>query len=70
MITIASYLNDSIAKVKYASLECLSLLAYLDKKHLEYLHEILNNKVYEKLNDKVDNGIVYFINDNGNLELP
>ncbi|CAD8189260.1 unnamed protein product [Paramecium pentaurelia] len=70
LITIASYLNDSIAKVKYASLECLSLLAYLDKKHLEYLHEILNNKVYEKLNDKVDNGIVYFINDNGNLELP
>ncbi|CAD8114319.1 unnamed protein product [Paramecium sonneborni] len=70
LIVIASYLNDSIAKVKYAALECLSLLAYLDKKHLEYLHEVLNNQVYEKLNDKVDNGIVYFINDNGNLELP
>lgn len=59
-----------MSKVKYASLECLAVLSYCNRKHLDFLHEVLDQQIYDKLVDKVDNNIVYFINDNGNLELP
>jgi len=63
-------LDDPIAKVKYASLECLAIMSHCDRKHLDYLHEILDEEIYSKLVDKIENNIVYFINENGNLELP
>ena len=34
------------------------------------MHELIHEKVYEALIDKIERGEVYFINDKGNLELP
>lgn len=45
-------------------------MSHCDRKHLDYLHEILDQEIYSKLVDKIENNIVYFINENGNLELP
>lgn len=40
------------------------------KEFLEILYEILDEKVYGVLIDKIETGRVYFLNKNGNLELP
>jgi len=40
------------------------------KEFLEILYEVLDEKVYGVLIDKLETGRVYFLNINGNLELP
>ena len=37
---------------------------------MSILMEIVDRKVFDLINDKIENGIVYFVSDQNNLQLP